>query len=72
MCDTMRYDTKSAPSIAIARGPFVQEGLTEALVAARIAEFLDGRNCGEDLLHTLYDHVLDEPIPSPLRALLNK
>jgi hypothetical protein len=42
------------------------------LVTARIAEFLDGRTCGEDLLHALYDHVLDEPIPQPIREILNK
>jgi hypothetical protein len=46
--------------------------LTGPLVKARIAEFLDGKTCGEDLLHALYDHVLDEPIPQPIRQLLNK
>src|SRR6266481_5581025 len=29
----------------------------------QIADFLDGRTHGESLLHALYDHVLDEPIP---------
>jgi hypothetical protein len=65
----MRYDAKL---VAIARDPIPQAGLTGSLVAARIAEFLDGRNCGEDLLHALYDHVLDERIPLPIRELLNK
>jgi Anti-sigma factor NepR len=35
-----------------------------------IRDFLAGRTNGEDLLHALYDHVLDEPIPERLRALL--
>ena len=72
MCDTMRYDAKLARFIATARGPSPEAGLARSLVTARIAEFLDGRTCGEDLLHALYDHVLDEPIPQPMRELLNK
>ncbi len=35
-----------------------------------IRDFLAGRNDGEELLHALYDHVLDEPIPERLRAVL--
>ena len=72
MCDTMGYDTKPASPIATKRGPSPQAGLTRFLVTARIAEFLDGRTCGEDLLHALYDHVLDEPIPQPIREILSK
>ena len=41
-------------------------------VPGRIAAFLDGRTCGEDLFHELYDHILDEPIPDAMRAILNK
>ena len=41
-------------------------------VTARIAAFLDGRTNGEDLLHELYDYVLDEPVPENMRALLRK
>jgi hypothetical protein len=37
----------------------------------QIADFLDGRTHGESLLHALYDHVLDEPIPEPMRGLLS-
>jgi hypothetical protein len=72
MCDAMRYDAKLPRFVATARSPSLQTGLTGPLVKTRIAEFLDGRNCGEDLLHALYDHVLDEPIPQPIRELLNK
>ena len=35
----------------------------------QIADFLDGRTHGESLLHALYDHVLDEPIPERMRGL---
>ena len=35
----------------------------------QIADFLDGKTCGESLLHALYDHVLDEPIPERMRGL---
>jgi len=38
----------------------------------RIAAFLDGRTHGEELLHELYDYVLEEPIPQRMRALLSK
>jgi hypothetical protein len=35
-----------------------------------IRDFVAGRNDGEDLLHALYDHVLDEPIPERLLSVL--
>lgn len=41
-------------------------------VADRIAAFLDGRTHGEELLHELYDYILEEPIPQRMRALLSK
>jgi hypothetical protein len=41
-------------------------------VADRIADFLDGITHGEELLHELYDYVLEEPIPQRMRALLSK
>jgi len=37
-----------------------------------IRDFLAGKNEGEDLLHALYDHVLDEPVPQRLRDLLKR
>jgi hypothetical protein len=40
-------------------------------VEARIAAFLDGKSDGGELLHALYDHVLYEPIPQSMRALLD-
>jgi hypothetical protein len=38
-------------------------------VGEQLLDFLDGRTDGEELLHTLYDHVLDEPVPERMRAL---
>jgi hypothetical protein len=35
----------------------------------QIADFLDGKTCGERLLHAIYDYVLDEPIPERMRGL---
>jgi hypothetical protein len=49
---------------------FPQPPLVPRPVADRIAAFLDGRTHGEDLLHELYDHVLEEPIPQRMRELL--
>jgi hypothetical protein len=39
-------------------------------VDSQIRAFLSGENDGEELLHAIYDHVLDEPIPERLKALL--
>ena len=41
-------------------------------IGEQIAAFLDGRTNGEGLLHTLYDHILDEPIPQSMRAILGE
>jgi hypothetical protein len=35
-----------------------------------IRDFLAGKNDGEIVLHALYDHVLDEPVPQFLRDVL--
>jgi hypothetical protein len=35
-----------------------------------LREFLAGGNDGELLLHGLYDHVLEEPVPEELARLL--
>lgn len=50
---------------AVARLETVQPSVED-----QIAAFLDGRTHGEELLHALYDHVLDEPIPLQMKALL--
>ncbi len=35
-----------------------------------VRDFVAGKTDGKELLHALYDHVLAEPIPQRLRALL--
>ena len=35
-----------------------------------IRDFIAGKTDGGSLLHALYDHVLDEPVPERLRAIL--
>jgi Anti-sigma factor NepR len=37
-----------------------------------IRDFLNGKTDGENLLHALYDHVLDEAVPERLTALLRR
>jgi len=44
----------------------------EPSIHDRIAAFLAGRTDGEDVLRNLYDHVLDEPVPARLQALLRR
>lgn len=39
-------------------------------VDTEIRDFLAGTSDGEKLLHALYDHVLEEPIPERLLAVL--
>jgi hypothetical protein len=41
-------------------------------VEGRIAAFLAGDSDGGDLLHALYDHVLDEPIPPAMLGLVRQ
>jgi len=48
--------------------PVVEEGDS---VEEQVLDFLDGKTHGEDLLHAIYDHVLDEPIPERMRALFS-
>jgi hypothetical protein len=53
------------------------DNATEPTAAApttsdQIHAFLDGKSNGEELLHALYDYVLDEPIPPQMRELLEK
>lgn len=59
---------KELPSPAVLCGGVPASKKTEA-VEEQMLKFLDGRTHGEELLHALYDHVLDEPIPERMRAL---
>jgi hypothetical protein len=41
-------------------------------LAAEMRAFLAGYDTGGNLLHTLYDHILDEPVPARLRAAVRR
>ena len=41
-------------------------------VDSRIRAFLAGDTNGEDVLHEIYDPILDEPVPERLRAVLKR
>lgn len=41
-------------------------------LAAEMRAFLAGFDPGANMLHALYDHVLDEPVPARLRAVLKR
>jgi hypothetical protein len=55
--------------LAINRSP-VEPVVVTSSTDQEIRDFLAGKNDGEQLLHALYDHVLDEPVPERLKALL--
>ena len=46
--------------------PVVQSRIVISPVDRDIRDFLNGKNNGEDLLHAMYDDVLDEPVPQRL------
>jgi hypothetical protein len=50
----------------------IQPPIVRSSADARIRAFLAGQTDGEDVLHEIYDHVLDEPIPESMRALLKR
>jgi hypothetical protein len=65
---TSKAKLKTSVTTAVCRSE--EAGSAQRSVADRIVDFLDGRTYGEDLFHELYDHVLAEPIPQRMRALL--
>jgi len=64
----MYVAVKCRPEIAprIARCSTIARSRTDG----EIRDFLAGKTDGEDLLHAIYDDVLDEPIPDRLLAVL--
>jgi hypothetical protein len=38
----------------------------------QIRDFIAGQTDGAELLHALYDHILEEPIPQRMRSLLQE
>ena len=72
LCSSMSSKAKPDLKVVPARCGLSQAPREPPAVADRIAAFLDGRTQGEDLLHELYDHILKEPIPWSMRALLKQ
>jgi hypothetical protein len=75
-CNVMEFPKKpptSPPvsSCGVSSGEFPPDSIPDA-TEARMTDFLDGTTHGEDLLHALYDHILDEPIPERMRALFKE
>jgi hypothetical protein len=70
LCNSMSSETKPERKAVRTHCGLPQSPVVTPTVADRIAAFLDGRTHGEDLLHELYDYVLEEPIPRSMRALL--
>jgi hypothetical protein len=46
--------------------PVTQSRIVVSPVDRDIRDFLSGKNHGEDVLHAIYDNVLDEPVPQRL------
>jgi hypothetical protein len=67
-CDMLQQVTKTSTATIAACGVPVQ-GFLANTVEEQIIDFLDGRTDGEELLHALHDHILDEPIPERMLAL---
>jgi len=70
LCNSMTSEIEPERKAVAARCGLPKPDLAPLSVADRIAAFLDGRTHGEDLLHELYDYVLEEPIPQSMRELL--
>jgi hypothetical protein len=68
-CNMVENESRSATSPAIPLWGVSQSQLPHDFVEDRISDFLDGRTHGEELLHALYDHVLDEAVPERMRSL---
>ena len=65
--DVMRFGNDLPSASILACDIPAMEGTDT--IEEQILDFLEGRTHGEDLLHALHDHVLDEPIPERMRAL---
>jgi hypothetical protein len=71
-CNMVEFQNQSARSPATPCWGVPEPEFPQDSVEDQIDDFLDGRTHGEDLLHALYDHVLDEPIPERMRSLFKK
>ena len=71
LCNIMSSETKPGRKAAPLFFPQLPLGELPS-VTDRITAFLDGKTHGEDLLHELYDYVLDEPVPQRMREILDR
>ena len=69
LCNAMSSESKPDRKAVPTLGGLSQPALASPPVVDRIAAFLDGATHGEDLLHELYDYVLEEPIPQRMREI---
>jgi hypothetical protein len=72
LCNTMSSEVRPERKAVPTPGGLPHPALAPPSVADRIGDFLDGRTHGEDLLHELYDYVLEEPIPERMREILDR
>ena len=70
LCNIMSSDNAPERKIVPSLCDFPEPTSEPLSMTDRIAAFLDGSTNGEDLLHELYDYVLEEPIPQRLRQIL--
>jgi hypothetical protein len=68
----MNENTNLAMFARNRRCALAERGAAARPVEARIVAFLDGESDGGELLHALYDHVLREPIPPSMQAILGE
>jgi hypothetical protein len=71
-CDVTGSQGQPPASVAFNCGGASRRQLALSFVEEQINDFLDGRTHGESVLHALYDHVLEEPIPARMQALFAK
>jgi hypothetical protein len=72
LCNSISSEAKPEHKAVPTLGGLPQRAPAPPSVADRIGAFLDGRTHGEDLLHELYDYVLEEPIPERMRKILDR
>ena len=69
---TMSFVNRPITAVANVRCRFETSQASPRSLEMRVLSFLDGKTNAEDLLHALYDHVLDEPLPQSLRTILKQ
>lgn len=65
-------ETGSKPPLLPPGGYGASDPVSDDGVKQQILDFLDGKTHGEELLHSLHDHVLNEPIPERMLALFRQ